>query len=738
MPLFATTILLSAFLLFLVQPIIAKEILPWFGGGSAVWTVCLAFFQVVLLAGYAYADAITRWLPPRRQALLHAALLAISLAWLPIIPHASLAPSGDTDAAARILVLLAATIGLPYFLLSSTGPLLQKWIAPRFAQHSVYRLFALSNLGSLVGLLAYPFAIEPTTGTTLQSMLWSAGYVAFAALCAYEAWQAATGAAATPAEPDTPRAPATAAAGAGPAAAKGAPPRPPAWLDIALWVALAALGSAVLLAGTSHITQNVAAVPFFWVVPLALYLLSFIVAFEARGRFAGGAARDAAASPPRSTLYPRRSATLVAMVLAVLMAAGLSADSGVLDVGIAVPLYCAGIFFGCLFCHGELALRRPEPGHLTLYYLMIALGGAIGGILTGLAAPRLLSFNAELPLTLFSLCAIAILTVSSGPSLRAGWRATLLLSAIGGTILSAYYGLAYRGFIRHDLIAARRNFYGTLRVREQGTGDERIRRLLHGVILHGEEPLAGTDRLRPGTYYAPSSGVGLAIASVQDRPGVAMRLGVVGLGVGTLSAYGRRGDSVHFYEIDPDVVSIARRYFDYLRHARAPVTVTLGDARLSLARELAKDGPGRFDVLAIDAFSGDSIPVHLLTREAIQLYAQTIADDGIIAVHISNRFLDLKPVLANIAQDLRLPARIVDDRPEDRSKASTTSWVLIAKQAAALDAPRLAGRAEVLAPDDRRVLWTDQFNNLLGVLKAHPGIELAALAAEARERLRRK
>ena len=697
MPLLAATILLSAFLLFVVQPVLAKQILPWFGGGSAVWAVCLAFFQVGLLAGYAYAHLSTRHLTPRRQRLVHLVLLAACFAWLPAIPSPRLAPAGATDATVRILWLLVTTIGLPYVVLSSTGPLLQNWVAARFPQRTVYRLFALSNLGSLAGLLAYPFLIEPRTGARLQSQAWSLGFAVFAVLCATEAWQR--------------RAAGAAAIEVPPATAQNAPSRRPSALDAALWIVLAALGSTVLLAGTAHITQNVAAVPFFWVVPLALYLLSFIVAFE------GGFGRD--------SLYPRRATTLAAVVLAVLMAASLSAEGGVLDVGLTVPLYCAGILACCLFCHGELALRRPEPAHLTLFYLMVALGGALGGIGVALLAPRLLTFDAELPAALFAVCALAILTSAGGPAMGRASRGVLVPAAIAATAAASYYGLAYRRFIRHDVILARRNFYGTLRVREQGPESDRVRRLLHGVILHGEQPLAGADRYAPGTYYGPSSGVGLAIAAADVRSSAA-RIGLVGLGVGTLTAYARPADRVRIYEIDPDVVDIARRYFDFLGHARAPVEIVLGDARLSLAREVAA-APPRFDVLAIDAFAGDSIPVHLVTREAVALYARAIADDGIIAIHISNRFLDLQPVLANVAADLGLTGRLVRDRPGDDSPLAITDWVLLAKRAAAFDAPPFGDHALALPADPSHRLWTDQANDLLTILRLHPGLELEAI-----------
>ena len=472
MLLFASTILLSAFLLFLVQPIIAKQILPWFGGTSAVWTVCLVFFQVVLLLGYTYSHLITRHLAPRQQARLHIVLLLASLLFLPIIPSVAFKPAADTDAALRILLLLTATIGLPYFLLSTTGPLLQKWVAPRFPEKTVYRLFALSNFGSLIGLLAFPFAIEPFT------------HVAHAVdrlerrVRAVRAGLRPLGVEVEPGRGgahlvDT-SAPATDAP-AGPA---------PSGRDYAMWLAFSALGSVMLLASTSHITQNIASVPFLWVLPLSLYLLTFVLAFEGRG----------------GRGWYERWMMFVTLLFVVGMAAGLSAGRGVLDISLAVPLYSAGMFMTVFFCNGELALRKPAPRYLTQFYLTISLGGALGGLFVGLVAPRLFPTTFELPLALMALAAMGLVVVWNNKS--------LIGPALVASLATAWYGSEYLTFLRDDVIYMHRNFYGTLRVREQGTGDLQVRRLLHGVILHGEQSTTAPDRLEPGTYYARTSGVG--------------------------------------------------------------------------------------------------------------------------------------------------------------------------------------------------------------------------------------
>jgi hypothetical protein len=706
MPLFALTILLSAFLLFLVQPIVAKQILPWFGGTSAVWTTCLVFFQVLLLAGYTYSHLLTRKLTPRSQANVHIALLVASLAFLPIIPREFLKPAGEEDAALRIIVLLAATIGLPYFLLSTTGPLLQKWVAHRFEERTVYRLFALSNFGSLIGLLAFPFAIEPFASSRMQSYVWSAGYLLFVLACAASAWHARRRPVA-PAEPilgggglDTHGARANEVS----SAAAEHSDTPPTVANYALWLVLSALGSIVLLAATSHMTQNIASVPFLWVLPLALYLLSFVIAFEGRGG---------------RGWYDRRWWLFPTLAVLVAMAWGLSVSRGVLDVGVAIPLYSLGVLLACVFCHGELAHRKPAPRYLTHFYLMLSLGGALGGMFVGLIAPRIFPAYYELPLALAALAALAIWFA---------WDVKALIGpALVASIATSYYGWTYLEFLKNDTLIMKRNFYGMQRVKIQGSGELEVRRLLHGVILHGEQFARGPNKLEPGTYYARTSGVGLAIAARQSRGPV--RLGVVGLGVGTLSAYGRAGDVVRFYELDPDVLELAQNRFWYLKATPATLEFALGDARLSMERELKLNQSQRFDVLAIDAFSSDSIPVHLITKEAIEIYAREIAADGIIAVHVSNRFLDLKPVLANIGAATGLAVRLISDAPSDESGASNTDWVLIARDAKVFDHPTLAEKAETIDSRPEFSLWTDQFNNLIDVLKTHPLTELKSLLA---------
>jgi hypothetical protein len=690
MPLFAATIALSALLLFLVQPIIAKQILPWFGGSAGVWSVCMVFFQSTLLAGYAYAHLLTRKLTPRRQFHVHVTLLVASLAVLPIIPNAALKPVGGHDAALAILLVLLATIGLPYFLLSSTGPLLQAWIAHRFAARTVYRMFALSNLGSLLGLVAFPFFVEPLLSSRGQALAWSSVYLVFVAGCAWSAWQCRHGAPAR----------ATADASPAPDTAENALAGTPA-----IWLGLSALGVVLLLATTNQLQQNVASAPFLWVLPLALYLFSFVVVFEGRGG---------------RGWYSPRWGVPAALGAALLMAGGLTLSNGVLDVSLAVPLYCLGLLAACIFCHGELAARKPPSAELTRFYLMISIGGALGGIFVGLIAPRIFASLYELPLALVFVAVAAFAAALRRPGLGRGWSLGLTAAATLAAGGIAWEDWNYVSFLDHDLIVMQRNFYGTLRVREIDDAGVRVRRLLHGVILHGEQATSGPERDLPGSYYTRTSGVGLAIARAQaHKP--AVRIGVIGLGVGTLAAYGRAGDSVRFYELDRDVVALANSRFTYLQSTPARVEVALGDARLSLESEAQAGAPQGFDVLAVDAFSSDSIPVHLLTREAILLYVHHLADGGIVAVHISNRFLDLQPVLANIAATTGLHATLIDDEIEDEaSKASSSEWVLVAADASTLADGPIGKRGEALRDQADVGVWTDGYNNLLRVMKSSP------------------
>jgi SAM-dependent methyltransferase len=674
--LFAGTIFSSAFLLFLVQPLIAKQILPWFGGSAAVWSICMVFFQVVLLAGYAYSDWLTRRLRVRAQAALHVGLLLASLAFLPIVTSARWKPTGAEDPTWWILGLLLGTIGLPYFLLSTTGPLVQSWVARTPWGAQVYRYFSLSNLASLLSLLSYPVLIEPRSSLLQQAHGWSWGYGAFVVLCSgttlYVAnrWAAST--------------PLPQASSGSPAVAVAAE-NPPRAADYMLWLALPALGSWLLLAVTNHITQNVAAVPFLWVLPLSLYLLTFVLCFE-------------------SDRWYRRGVFLpLAAAMALLCAFGLQDSIGA-HVKTALPIYAAGLFALCMFLHGEMARLRPGPRYLTRFYLMLSLGGALGGVTVGLVAPHVLPAYYELGigLVLTALAAAAVLR-----NRRALWIASMAVAGCCAWFLSMQ--------VRDDTADARslrRNFYGTLVTLDTRRDDpaDDVRQMYHGSVKHGEQYLVSARRSEPTTYYGRTAGIGRAIAAAPVGP---RRVGLIGLGAGTLAGYGRAGDVYRIYEINPQVFELADSEFSFLRDSPARIERVLGDARLALERE----PPQGFDVLAVDAFSGDSVPIHLITAEAMDVYLRHLRPDGIVAFHVTNRFLSLAPVVAKIAESRGLHAVLVHDEPADATGLRTTDWVLVARDSRTLACESVGAAGSAIAPVVGMRPWTDDFNNLLSVLK---------------------
>ena len=755
MLLYALTILVSAFLLFQVQPVIAKIILPWFGGSAAVWTTCLLFFQMVLLLGYLYAHAVIRYLKPRVQMVVHGVLLLASASTLPIYPSLAWKPSGTEEPTLAILRLLALTVGLPYFLLSTTGPLVQAWYARRFKGSVPYRLYALSNAGSMFALLSYPALFEPTLTTHQQSWTWSAAYLVFVALCGLTAFRSGAIPVAAEAADDT-----------GDTGKHACATR-----DYLLWLALPACASVLLLAITNHLSQNVAAIPFLWVLPLSVYLLTFILCFEGSGWY-------------------RRNPYIPLLGIAVAsMAYSASVDvTGAVPIKVAVPLFGMGLFTCCMVCHGELARLKPHPRYLTHFYLMIAAGGALGGLTVGLVAPHVFKALYELQLGMAA-CVLLSLVVLSGDSefrwfrdLLRPWQMVLgaaalaaagsiayvqrgVLTAVGASLVQLVYKKfqAPEDFLNYMLLASLvlaavavlavlhlgrmrgrwlalgvemvamvlfgvlayqvrqmtsgyrvtvRNFYGALRVRDSGppTEFDATRTLTNGTINHGEQLLFPARRDLPTTYYGPNTGVGLAIRDKQKTG--AIRVGVIGLGTGTLAAYGRLGDYYRFYEINPLVLGLARTEFTFLGDCKAKVDVAMGDARLSLERE----APENFDVLAVDAFTGDSIPVHLLTREAMQVLFHHLKPDGILAVHISNRFLDLQPVLLGETTVTGTVARTVDTEDDDSQDVFGATWVLMTAAAPGFDKDIMDGSGPIETKRTVR-LWTDDYSNLFRILK---------------------
>jgi SAM-dependent methyltransferase/MFS family permease len=676
---YAATIFLSAFLLFLVQPIIARQILPWFGGASSVWTTCLVFFQSALLAGYAYADATTR-LGRRRQTLLHVALLVVSLATLPILAAESWKPQGDEAPIARILLLLAATIGLPYFLLSTTTPLLQSWYWRRFRSVVPYRLFALSNFASLLALLGFPVLAEPWFNLRQLGLAWSALYVAFVALCVATAWRSLRGTRDGEGEVE--------AQDAASPAASAARVAPPGGAAQALWLALSAMGSVMLLAVTNHVTQNIASVPFLWVVPLSLYLVTFILCFD----------------------HPRWYVRPLFFGAALLLVPAIAWQIASLSLHSAVPLYFAGLFVACMVCHGELARARPAPEYLTRFYLMLSLGGAAGAVLVALVAPNVLSGYFELNV---ALVALALLL-----AVRLAGMARLL--GLLAAALTAYFAVDAAIDYGAGKRVMERDFYGVVRTHDREVDGVRYRALLHGAIMHGGQLLDEQYRGRPADYFGPGSGYGRLFAALDEAKPGPRKVGVIGLGAGVVAAYGREGDTMTFYEISPKVIDIERREFTFLRDSPAKIDVVVGDGRLSLEQELKLSGPRGYDVLGIDAFAGDSIPMHLITREAMALYVRHLAPDGVIVFQATNRYIDLLPVIQRLAAEQGMQARLVSDWSDDRGGVnywmSSTDQVLVTRDEELLRHPSLLVAERIEERFDLPT-FTDAQHNMFRILK---------------------
>jgi SAM-dependent methyltransferase len=670
----AATIFAGALLLFEVEPLIAKAILPWFGGSAQVWTTCLLFFQTALLAGYLYAHILTSHVSPRWQWRIHVGLLIACSAFLPIIPADYWKPLGGEDPLWLILGLLTTTIGLPFVLLASTSPLVQAWLArPVNGEVRIpYRLFALSNFGSLLALLAYPIVVEPYLAVRSQAWLWSILFAGFVPLCAATAYRFRTG------EPRLRE-----IAGRLPLA------------RYALWFCLAAAPSGLLLAMTNYMLQNVAPIPLFWIVPLALYLLSFVVAFNS----------------PRWFAVPHWYVTFVmVMAVVILTICGFLTVSNL----VLLPLLSASLYVLCYVCHGELAHAKPEPQYLTGYYLTISTGGAAGGLFVAVIAPTV--FNASYDLAILLPFSALVVVLAAARHHREWSETRPAILAFGGFMLVATTGLVmarYAYELSTRAVLLERNFYGALRVTDVvlDTAERPpARDLANGNILHGVELRTPADWRIPLSYYAPASGVGRAITELaKDGP---LRVGVIGLGVGTMAGYGRPGDVYRFYEINPAVLKIAREQFHYLGTNPARQSIVLGDARLSLERE----PPQKFDLLVVDAFTSDSIPMHLLTKEALALYWRHLKPNGVLAVHVSNRFVSLAPVVAQPAQADGRTARLVDIDTNWDIGATRSVWVLVTRRTELFHRPLLQYATPIPIPYGLQA-WTDDHSSIWSVLR---------------------
>ncbi|HET6324701.1 MAG TPA: fused MFS/spermidine synthase [Planctomycetaceae bacterium] len=681
---YSLTIFLSAFLLFQVQPLIAKFILPWFGGMPSVWTTCMLFFQMLLFAGYAYAHLTTSRLRPRAQAVLHIALLAAACAALPIIPGETLKPTGGEEPISRIAWVLAATVGAPFFILSATGPLLQGWFSRTHQSPSPYRLYALSNIGSLLALVTFPALFEWLLPVRQLAWMWSISFIAFSILCGICAW-------ASGARGQTPSSGLSTAAVPVETAAPG-------WGIWLLWFLLAMIPSVLLLATTNQVCLDVASVPFLWVLPLTLYLLSFILCFDSDRWYS------------RQYFIPAAFVAMACICVVLFQGAGA-------HFGLQLGVYFTALFFCAMVCHGELVRRKPHVRYLTSFYLVISAGGAAGGIFVGIVAPFCFTGYYELHLGLFG-CALLVLIVLGldrrqlpfpGP-----WKVVwVMLVLVVGSLGVALVMHARQH--RENLIDISRNFYGVLRVitadtsyegNDGNVNDEPVRELLNGRIQHGFQFVSPDLQKIPTSYYGFKSGVGRALSVSTDGP---RHVGLVGLGTGTLATYARPKDHFQFYEINSKVEDLARTYFTFLSDSNGKVEVIRGDARLNLSRE----PPQGFDVLVLDAFSGDAIPVHLLTREAFAIYLRHMAPDGIIAVHISNKHFALEPVVLALADVYHLASVTIESGGTLTGEGAST-WVLLSQTDRALR-PKIIWNGRSDKQSSARVLWTDDHASLFEV-----------------------
>jgi len=696
----AVTIFLSAFLLFQVQPLISKAILPWFGGTPAVWTTSMLFFQVALLAGYLYAHQVGRLGSARAQFFIHLGLLIAAISLLPIMPADRWKPVDGRWPVLRILALLVVTVGMPYFLLSTTGPLLQVWFTRRLPGRSPYRLYALSNLGSLLALVSYPFVVERWLSVPSQAYIWSGAFVLFALLCAVVAAASQRGEVVERVVADESA-------------------ERPKWRTMFAWVAYPMIAVVALLAVTQHVCRDVAVVPLLWIVPLTLYLLSFIICFDREKWYV-----------PRLWALLALLATLIVFDVMLrrlidqflqewqwLQERGWSFQVGNMlgKVYVEAPIYFVWLFLACMLCHGELVRTKPSPRYLTHFYFALATGGALGGVFTAAVCPYIFSNYWELYLVLAAVLALAIYVIWTDgwePWLEHSWvfsGAFIFIACVAAFMWAWALGQTFET----NVVARVRGFYGMLTVQEWNEDDPNKHgyALYNGHILHGYQFLSPERSHLPTTYYAEGSGPHVIINYLRTRQ-QHIRYGVIGLGTATLAAYGQSGDYVCFYEINPDVIDIQQRYFTYYRDCPAEKLIVVGDARIQMERQESQ----QFDALFVDAFSGDAIPAHLLTREALEIYRRHVKPDGLIAFHISNRYLDLVPVVAGLAQYSGMKVgRFVDSTSGEIYECSS-DWVVLTQNDDFLDDEEVSENLSSFQPT-RIILWTDQYSSLFELLQ---------------------
>lgn len=679
---------------------ISKYILPWFGGGSSVWTTAQLFFQVMLVGGYAYAYLLSRF-GVRAQGKIHVLVAAAVLGWMavtgwqwgaPVLPGPGLKPEPGGIPVVQVLLVLLVSVGLPYLLLSTTSSLLQSWFSQVNRMDSPYVFYVLSNAASLVALLSYPFLFEPNLTLHQQAAAWTGGFILFAGALAYTAYQVRRAALESAAEvEDEPEREAIRDI-EDPAEAKTG------WKPAVALINISACGTVLLLATTNQMTQDVASVPFLWVLPLSLYLLSFMLGFT--GMFEN-----------------RRGWLVFLMMIALFVAMLFLADPGSLPVWFMILTNSFVMFVGCLLCHSELYRRRPaDRDQLTSFYLMVAIGGAVGGVLVGIIAPLYFRDFWEYPAALI-ICADLLVAIAFQE--RRGGIYKLRITIVAVSLVTAGYILLLRFANFTTAQEVSRNFYGVQRVRlEQFRGVEAYS-LVSGSIVHGIQAVDERFRDQAPGYYTEKSGAALSITRNPRRlAGQSLKIGIMGLGTGTMAFFGQPGDVIRYYEIDPQVIRIAQdtRFFTYLADTQAEVQIIEGDGRLSLERELAQGASQQFDVLVIDAFSGDSVPTHLISIEAVNLYLQHLKPGGVLVFNISNRHLNLEPVLWRAKEAAGVQGVYVQDTPKN-ALGFPSRWVILSDGEEFFNDPLVREASRALEGDSRIRLWTDDYSNLFQAVR---------------------
>ena len=692
--LFFYAIFIGAFLLFQVQPLIAKVILPYFGGGAAVWTACLLFFQAFLLLGYLYAHLLSKIADFKKQAVIHSALLLLSLCVLPIgsFPVETVAKLAETDnlPLTNVLMLLASSIGLPYFILSSTGPIAQHWFSLANHHQSPYKLYSLSNVASLVALLSFPFLIEPFFTSAQQSLYWSVIYFVYALVMAALLVKIARNNQQPKAHDE-------------PLVEQGNEPTKQhdfvsvytRWTPL-LWLGFSTLGVIFLVSTTNAMTQNVPPVPFLWVLPLCLYLLSFIISFH-------------------SPKWYVRWYWFALFMLTAFIAIFMFFIGSQFDITSQVVIYSSILFSACMLCHGELARLKPAVDKLTFYYLTLAFGGFLGSVLVAFVAQNIFTQFLEFPLAI-----VGLFILFSWAVFRENNRVDKL--SLTSTALAILCGVTLwqlnHLYVKTD-VHSERNFYGILSVKDVEIDGKKERRLIDGTTSHGTQSLMRDTAHIPMSYYRANTGVAIALEQLsimKKQTQQSLHAGFIGLGAGTLAAYGNEGDSYRFYELNPAVVDAANQYFSYLKHSKADIDIVVGDGRVSLTKELNANNRENFDLLVIDAFSGDSIPQHLFTVESMKLYWQHLMPNGVIAVHISNTHLNLLPLMQGLAEQSGKELVYFKTKAQTEN-GHDTQWVWLTNNQALLENSVTKAYRTTIPNNNKSVVWTDDFSHLLSVLK---------------------